>query len=321
MTSKTEGAEKIVRICAGIQPGEKVLVIAEPRMLAVAAHISAAVQNAGAACVDITIPPREYDGQEPPAPVAAAMSASDVFLSCVYTSITHTHAVKAAVAAGARGLVLTHWNEGMLATGGIDADFDAIAPVCRAVAAKLANATEVILTTPQGTNLRFSASGRRGNALVGVVAPGEFSTLPTIEANVSPLEGTAEGLIVADASIPYLGIGVLNEPVTLEVSKGYVTSVTGGPQAEQFKTHLENQHDPECFNVAELGVGLNPCCHFTGFMLEDEGVEGSVHIGIGTSITLGGTIKAATHYDVIMTGATLLADGMPILVNGERGLT
>ena len=52
-------------------------------------------------------------------------------------------------------------------------------------------------------------------------------------------------------------------------------------------------------------------------MLEDEGVRGSVHIGIGTNITLGGNLKAACHYDLIMTEPTLLADGEMLLHNGQ----
>ena len=52
-------------------------------------------------------------------------------------------------------------------------------------------------------------------------------------------------------------------------------------------------------------------------MLEDEGVRGSVHIGIGTSITLGGTVKAACHYDLIMTEATVTADGVTLLKDGK----
>lgn len=52
-------------------------------------------------------------------------------------------------------------------------------------------------------------------------------------------------------------------------------------------------------------------------MLEDEGVFGSLHIGVGTSITLGGVIKAACHYDLIMTKPTLIADGVVILKDGE----
>ena len=45
-------------------------------------------------------------------------------------------------------------------------------------------------------------------------------------------------------------------------------------------------------------------------MLEDEGVIGSAHIGIGTSITLGGVIKAPTHYDLIMWNPTIVVDGV-----------
>ena len=52
-------------------------------------------------------------------------------------------------------------------------------------------------------------------------------------------------------------------------------------------------------------------------MLEDEGVEGSVHIGIGTSITLGGVVKAASHYDLIMTKPTIVADGKTLLNEGK----
>ncbi|MEG2204903.1 MAG: leucyl aminopeptidase, partial [Oscillospiraceae bacterium] len=57
-------------------------------------------------------------------------------------------------------------------------------------------------------------------------------------------------------------------------------------------------------------------CRFIGFMLEDEGVYGSAHIGIGTSITLGGVVKAACHYDLIMHRATVEADGVVILRDG-----
>ena len=76
---------------------------------------------------------------------------------------------------------------------------------------------------------------------------------------------------------------------------------------------LKAKNDPNVYNVAEHGVGLNPNCHFCGFMLEDEGVFGSCHIGIGTSITLGGTVKASCHYDVIMKNGTIVADGKTLM--------
>jgi len=69
--------------------------------------------------------------------------------------------------------------------------------------------------------------------------------------------------------------------------------------------------------VAELGVGLNPKSIMQGIMLEDEGVFGTVHIGIGTNITLGGSVKAAIHNDLIMWEPTVELDGRNVL---ERGV-
>ncbi len=311
-----KGAQAVVCRCANVKAGEQVLIVSEPSKMSIAECVAEAVCAVGAEPSIVSMVPRERDSQEPPRPIAEAMKAADVFLCVVGRSITHTHAVKDATAAGARGLVLTQFSEDMMVRGGIEADFPAIAPTCKKMAQALAGSRQIRLTTTMGTDLTYSAEGRRGNALYGVVEKGQFSTIPTIEANVSPLEGTANGTIVANASVPYIGIGVLEEPVVCKVENGMIISMEGGRQAMALKKDLDSKNDPNVYNVAEMGVGLNPKCRFCGFMLEDEGVLGSVHIGIGTSITLGGTVKAACHYDLIMTGATIVADGRTLLKDG-----
>ena len=80
---------------------------------------------------------------------------------------------------------------------------------------------------------------------------------------------------------------------------------------------LKRWNDPMVYNVAELGVGLNPKCTMCGIMLEDEGVFGTVHIGIGTNITLGGHVKASIHYDLIMWKGTIALDGRTIMQEGR----
>lgn len=312
-----QGAQTVVQTCLAVKPGEQVLIVTEGDKLSIARSIAAAVYAAKAEPVISVILPRQRDGQEPPLTVAEAMKQSDAFVAVVGRSITHTQAVKEACKRGSRGIMLTQFTEEMMIHGGLEADFRDIAPTCRAVAAKLAGADQVRLTTPHGTDLTFSARGRRGNAMYCIVEPGEFSPAPTVEANVSPLEGTAQGIIVANASIPYIGIGVLEEPVVCTVEKGMITKIEGGRQAEMLKKDLASKQDPNVYNIAELGVGLNPMCRFMGFMLEDEGVYGSVHIGIGTNITLGGQLKAACHYDLIMTEPTLTADGATLLHQGQ----
>ncbi|MGG0670202.1 aminopeptidase [Sporosarcina koreensis] len=312
-----KGARTIVEVCAGVKPGEQVLIVTEPRQLKIAEAVGAAVDAAGGELAMAVITPRAADSQEPPKVVAAAMKESDVFISAVYTSITHTKAVKNAVANGSRGVMLTQFDEQMLVDSGVKADFPAAAPICHAVAEILENAREIILTTPHGTNLTMSATGRKSNAMTCMVNPGQFAPVPTVEANVSPLEGTANGTIVANASIPYLGIGVLDEPVTAIVKDGMITSIEGGKEARILSDDLASKNDPNVYNIAEIGVGLNPECKFIGSMLEDEGVFGSVHIGIGSSLTLGGNVVAACHYDLIMTDVTLVVDGQTVIKDGD----
>lgn len=123
--------------------------------------------------------------------------------------------------------------------------------------------------------------------------------------------------MVADASIPYIGIGILHEPIKLQVRKGMITSIEGGSQAKLLAENLKSFGTPNVFNVAEVGIGLNPKSRMIGVMLEDEGYLGSVHIGIGSNITLGGTIKTACHYDVIMYRGTIEIDGRLVLENGK----
>lgn len=313
----TYGASRLVEVCTRTHPGEAVVVVTDPPMLAIAEAIAGAASRIGAEATLLVIPERSIDSSEPPAPVAAAMRECDVFFTPVGRSITHTHAVRDAVDAGARGLVMTQWEYRMLVEGGIEADFETIAPLCIDIARRLEQGATLELRTPGGTKLTCDVRGRRGNHLTGIVDRGEFSTIPTIEANVSPVEGSAHGMIVADASVPYLGIGVLDEPVRAPVADGFLTAVEGGRQAAILAQNLGSMNDPNVYNVAEVGIGLNPKARLTGNMLEDEGVFGVVHIGIGTNITLGGTLKASCHYDLLMRGADLSVDGETILEGGN----
>ena len=50
----------------------------------------------------------------------------------------------------------------------------------------------------------------------------------------------ANGKIVVDASIPYLGIGLLEKPIYMEVKNGYITKIEDGRQADVFRKDLES---------------------------------------------------------------------------------
>lgn len=310
-------ADKILDVNLGMKEGEKLLIVTEPEKMSIAETLAASAMRRNIEPVMAIMMPREFDSAEPPKIIAEAMKASDAFLSVVGKSITHSAAVKNAIAEGSRGIVLTQFSEDMMIHGGMEADFEAIAPLCKSMAKALEDAKEVHITTPLGTDLTFNTAGRRGNALYCLVEPGQFSTAPTVEANTTPIEGTAQGKIVCDASVPYIGIGLLDEPIVCDVVDGFITSIEGGKQAKMLADDLASMNDPNVYNIAELGIGLNPNCRFIGLMLEDEGVYGSIHIGIGTSANLGGELRAACHYDLIMTEATVTLDGKVVLKDGE----
>lgn len=308
-----KGAKVLVDVCTKVKPRDKVLIITDMFKFNLVNVLAGVAKERGAEVIVSVMKPRKKAGQEPPVSISEAMKEADVVFSVVSYSITHTNAVKDAVSGGARIIVMTDFNEGLMIQGGIEANFDELKPICKKVANRLAEGKKVRLTTPGGTDLQMDITGRRGNALYCVVEPGEFSTVPTVEANTSPVEGSANGKIVVDASIPYLGIGLLKEPIQVEVRNGFITKIEGGYQADILKKDLESQKDKNVFNIAEIGLGLNPKCRMIGIMLEDEGVMGTAHIGIGTSITLGGNIKTSCHYDLIMWKAKVEVDGKVII--------
>ena len=312
-----QGARTILEDCLSLKKGEKFLIVTDPALKTIAQVLVDAAYDRGINAILEIMDPRERDGQEPPLSTAEVMKKSDVIVCPVSISITHTNAVKEAAAMGARILVMTAFTKELMMHGGIEADFKAQKPICEKLAQLFSEAESIHLTNPAGTDLRMEVVGQRGNALTCIVEPGQFSTIPTIEANVSPIVGSSEGVIVADASIPYLGIGLLKEPIHFRVTKGFITDIRGGYQAKLLMNDLEAKNDPNVYNIAELGVGLNPKCKMTGIMLDDEGVLGSAHIGIGSNFTLGGNLKAAIHYDLVLWHPTIKLDKKIVMKNGN----
>lgn len=312
------GAERLVHHVTGVRQGERALVVLDADTdSSIAAALEAALERAGADARVLEVARAKTDSGEPPALVAAAMRDADVVFLAVQVSLTHTEAVKATCANGGRVAALTQWVPEMLQQGGIDADFHAIEPRVMRVATIWDEGSEVRVTSPSGTDITLDIRGRLGtpHAKTGVVRPGTFHPIPDIESPVSPVTGN--GVIVCDASIPYLGIGVLEEPVTLRVEDGRVASIDGGWAADRVRRSWEDLDDPNVYHLAELGIGMNPHCRLTGRMLEDEGVATTCHFGIGTSNTLGGDVKAKCHYDFVVQDPTITVDGRVIMRGGE----
>ncbi len=310
----------LLKVCARAKNGENILVVTDT----IQKHIASAFLDSAAeigfdvCCIEMS--PRSAHGENPPQTVAAAMKEADIIFGATKYSLYHSQARKNAVKNGARFINMADYSIEMLREGPLLIDFDAQREIVFTVAKVLTEGEWVKMTASGGTEIEFSIKGRRALAETGMsISPGETSSPPDIEAELAPVEGTANGRVVVDGSIPQPGLGVLNSPIELVVENGFITEIIGRTsEAQIFRDLLQKSGNPNNYNIAELGIGLNPAATFSGSMLEDEGVFGSAHIGIGNNTAFpGGTTYADVHIDAIVRNATILIDGNPLFINGE----
>ncbi len=310
MDSLERAVRTVVRRCLGVQTGHEVLVIGDPGTRELAEALRAEAAAAGADAVLALMAERATDGTEPPPPLAAALSAADVFIAPTSRSLSHTTARKRASEAGARGATMPGVTGEMLARV-MDVDFDALAARCAAVATLLDDADQARLTCPRGSDLTFDLRGRRGIADDGdLTAPGAFGNLPCGEGFVAPAGG--EGRIFA-SSLATLGIS--REPVELKVERGRLAAA-GGELGPRFLSLL-SAHGDQGTNLAELGVGTNDRATLTGNVLEDEKILGTAHVAFGASAAIGGTVSVPIHLDVVVLDATLEIGSTRVLEAGR----
>jgi len=316
-----EGARILVNTCARVKPSEHVVVLTDTNEISVVEYVVAAAKEKNAETVLIVMSPRSAHGEEPPKTVAAALKEADVVFAVTTFSLFHTKARHEACKNGARWVNMPDFRREMLCSGGIYADFSGIRPLVDKLSSILSEESKVKVITDKGTDIEFSIEGRRAVPQYGVSdKPGMISSPPDIETAVAPVEGTAQGKIVVDGSIVLPGIGPLSEgkEVVLTVKNGFITEIEGGEEAKKFKEVLENANDPSVYNIGEFGVGFNPKCRLTGNMLEDEGVYGTIHFGIGNNATIGGLTKAPMHIDVIIKEPTVIVDGKVVIDHGDH---
>ena len=200
--------------------------------------------------------------------------------------------------------------------GKITADFDEVAKVINRVAEKFHGKT-FHLTSEGGTDLVCSVEGRPVTIDYGTsIKPGSASFPPNAEVALGPVEGTANGLVVIDGSIPHPLLNLIKEPIYLDVKDGFIVNIRGGQEADILRKILADYNDPTVYNVGELGLGLNDKNELCGHMAPDEGSYGNLHIGIGKNLMFGGHTDSPLHMDLVMKKITADIDGLVIMKDG-----
>ncbi|HHT64149.1 MAG: aminopeptidase [Bacillota bacterium] len=315
MESKLIAAAKTALLdCMGMEPAEKVLIVTDTELRELGEIFFNQARDFGGEAILTEMLPRKSNGEEPPAPVAAAMKEADVVLLVTKKSLSHTQARKEANKAGARIASLPGLTRDMMARA-LNADYEQIETLSKSVSRLLSQGKKARLTTPAGTDLILDLSGREGHPDTGFYREkGMFGNLPAGEAYIAPLENTAQGVLVVDGSMA--GIGRIKHPITIHIRNGYAEEINGGEEAAILNSLLA-PHGKAGRNIAELGIGTNPHAELTGEVLEDEKILGTVHVALGDNHTIGGIVEVSSHLDGVVLSPTLEIDGLLIIKDGK----
>ncbi|MFC1932464.1 aminopeptidase [Chloroflexota bacterium] len=306
-------AKMAVEVLLSVKPGENVCIATDTNKLSIAQALAEACYAVGAETVVCIMTPRQIHGEEIPPVLAGAMKAAQVVIAPTSYALTHTRGRLAASAAGARILIIREVTEDTFVNGAAAADYEDIYAVTSRIVERFDAASEIRMVTALGSDIRMSIAGRNGLGLPGLVCPPAwFSSFPSGEAAISPVEGTAEGTIVVDHGIDSMGL--LNEPIKITVKKGRVVSVSGGAQAK----HLEKltHSDEYASTIAEFAIGTNPLSRMLGNIAEDKILKGCVHIAIGDNHTIGGETESCIHLDMVTLKPTVWLDDDKVVDEG-----
>jgi len=311
MSDLDRAVETVMGRCLGVRSGEQVAVVVDEQTRALGDRLRDAAEARGGEAVTVVMTARGEHGEEPPAPVAAALAAADVFVAPTSKSLSHTKARKAATDGGARGATLPGVTASMLARL-MACDFETLQRRSAELARLLTAADEARITCLRGTDLRLDLTGRDGIAddgdLTGELA---FGNLPCGEGFTSPLG--AEGRMVTGC-LASIGLP-LGDPPVLTIEDGKLVSASQ-PEGDRLLAALDAAGG-QGRNVAELGIGTNERAELTGNILEDEKILGTVHVAFGASAGIGGTVSVPVHLDCLILEPTLEIGGERVLERGQ----
>ncbi|MFD1992443.1 aminopeptidase [Paenibacillus nicotianae] len=308
---RIEISKNVLIDCLGLKAGESLVVVADDSRKHLAESLYEAGKRLGAESMLMVMQERSKSGEEPPASIATAMMNASVAICVTRYSLTHTAARKQAAAAGTRVATMPGITEDMFTHGAITAEYGKVKELTEHVTGLLTKASTVRIEK-EGYSLSFSIEEREGVPSTGLyLNPGESGNLPSGEAYIAPMEGTAQGQIVIDGSIA--GIGALDSPLLLNISEGRLVAAEGDTGAEL----LLMLGDGDGRILGEFGIGTNDKARITGIVLEDEKVYGTIHVAFGSNNTFGGTVAAGVHIDAVVQKPDVYLDDILIMRAGE----
>jgi aminopeptidase len=164
----------------------------------------------------------------------------------------------------------------------------------------------------EGTDITLEVGGR-----AFLPADGK-ENFPDGEIFTGPIEDRTRGYVTF--SYPGIYGGQSVEGIRLEFESGKVVDARAKKNEEFLLKTLDT--DPGARVLGEIGIGTNyGITGFTGEILLDEKIGGTVHLAVGSSYPeSGGVNESAVHWDMVCDlrkGGRVTVDGDPLLEDGK----
>jgi leucyl aminopeptidase (aminopeptidase T) len=205
---------------------------------------------------------------------------------------------------------------------GVDADYSRIQATGERLRKVLASGKELRITNPSGTDLRVQIAGRPVVVSDGVISPEDRKRggpavsvwLPAGEVFLTPVPGTANGVIVADRLF-YQGDRV--EGLRLELKAGRMVGMTAKSGLEALEQYYAVAgRGKDLFGVVDIGI--NP-----GIEVPESGAvnvwarAGAVTVVVGNNAWAGGDNRVNFSINPEVGNATLEVDGTALVKDGK----
>lgn len=307
--------------CLALKPGERFLMICDDPLVDAGLAVADAAAAAGAEALVTVLPHAARPMRAPSGGILAAVPETDAILLWLQRMWTEEVQWRRSIydlcaETGARIAFGGAMDQGIL-DNEMAADYAAIRARTRTFADALAGVDEIRVTGAAGTDLTMRLTGRTWKLDDGLVdQPGQFANLPAGEVFIAPLEDSANGVLVVDASLS-LGdpaLSMVDEPVRVRFEAGRVVEVEGGRSAAAFRDLITQ---PGADVIAELGIGTNDLARMQGNVMTDEKVLGSIHVAVGYNLgSYGGVNDSPVHCDCCVRDADVHADGRLLIEKG-----
>jgi len=309
-----KAAHTILGTCMGLKEKERFLVVYDKNKKKIADILLRKARKICRKADKVKIGVGKINGEEPPKKIAEMMKKYNVVVIATTKSLSHTNARRNASKNGVRIASMPGVTEDMMRRT-LVVDYNKIKRISEKVYNLLNNKKRVRLVTKNGTDVVVYV-----NRLVKDVGiydkKGDFGNLPAGEVGFAPVEGKTNGVVVIDKTMA--GIGKLRDRVRMRVKEGFVKKIYGGSEAAKLERLLKKLNNKNVYNIAEFSIGTNYKAKITGVTLEDEKVYGTVHMALGDNTSYpGGTIKAPTHLDGVISKPTVFVDEKKIMEKGK----